>query len=643
MSEGGASGAPSAGGGGMSVADENICKAALEVLMSQTNGKKNYLFLEPVDLKFVPNYPDVVKRPMDLGTIKKNLDGAEGATKTFQSREEFWADVDLVFENAIFFHTPIKENAWIIKLAKQMQKVVEREKKKAEKKAVGGGAGAGIVSGATQKKKRGRPPSRSGADAGGDPPKPAVKLKLSVPKAAAAAPTAAAAAPQQVGAFGGDSSATTTAAKAKPSKPKLKLKLGGSTTGSIGSSSRGKEVPSDVDKAKPAAKVSKPKLKLSISESSGPPPTGKSNAGKGRGPGGGKKIPPPAKGSTMSPAEVAQCSKVLSAIHNRNTQEDIQWFLKPVSDPQLVEDYKSKIRYPSDLGTIATKLDKNQYNNVAEFVLDVRRIFANCLRYNTSVNDSFRPLAKKLAKQTEGILALFLAAPAAPKRVYPRLLYCWKLCLSLLDTLFNMTNPTDGHQTAYFFMHPVSFYLGGALPQDYLAKVQTPMDFGTITSRLFEGEYQDVLEFIEDCRLVVDNCRTYYAGREEGKLFIELADRMDGLMAQQLNALKRYDESAAGKREKEAAVTPLTIPVPSATFLMSVMKEIRDMQYTDKFTKVSAEYFLILLPSWSQWIPTVLSFSASPHISSLLSLSLSFTSFDKIRSRNPPQLSLTFR
>ena len=592
MSEGGASGAPSAAaGGGMSVADQNICKAALEVLMSKTNGKKNYLFLEPVDLQFVPNYPDVVKQPMDLGTIKKNLDGAEGATKTFQSREEFWADVDLVFENAIFFHTPIKENAWIIKLAKQMQKLVEREKKKAEKKAVGGGAGAGIVSGATQKKKRGRPPSRSGADAGGDPPKPAVKLKLSVPKAAAAAPTAAVA-PQQGGA-GGPSAAATTTAKAKPSKPKLKLKLGGSTTGSIGSSSRGKEVPSDVDKAKPAAKVSKPKLKLSISESSGPPPAGKATAGKGRGPGGGKKIPPPAKGSTMSPAEVAQCSKVLSAIHNRNTQEDIQWFLKPVSDPQLVEDYKSKIRYPSDLGTIATKLDKNQYSNVAEFVLDVRRICANCLRYNTSVNDSFRPLAKKLAQQTEGILALFVAAPAAPKRVYPRLLYCWKLCLSLLDTLLNMTNPTDGHQTAYFFMHPVSFYLGGALPQDYLAKVQTPMDFGTITSRLFEGEYQDVSEFIEDCRLVVDNCRTYYAGREEGKLFIELADRMDGLMAQQLNALKRYDESAAGKREKEAAVTPLAIPVPSTAFLMSIMKEIRDMQYTDKFTKVSAEYFLV--------------------------------------------------
>ena len=316
----------------------------------------------------------------------------------------------------------------------------------------------------------------------------------------------------------------------------------------------------------------------------------------------------------MTPAEVAQCSKVLSAIHNRNTQEDIQWFLKPMSDPQLVEDYKSKIRYPSDLGTIATKLDKNQYSNMAEFVLDVRRIFANCLRYNTSVNDSFRPLAKKLAQQTEGILALFVAAPAAPKRVYPRLLYCWKLCLSLLDTLLNMTNPTDGHQTAYFFMHPVSFYLGGALPQDYLAKVQTPMDFGTITSRLFEGEYQDVSEFIEDCRLVVENCRTYYAGREEGKLFIELADRMDGLMAQQLNALKRYDESAAGKREKEAAVPPFSIPVPSSAFLMSIMKEIREMQYTDKFTKVGAKYLLCPSSSWSRCLPMVLRTISPPHV-----------------------------
>lgn len=565
-----------AGLGDMSSADQNICKAALEVLLSPTNGKKNYLFLEPVDPKFVPNYNDVVKRPMDLGTIKKNLDGAEGATTTYRTREEFWADVDIVFENAIFFHTPIKENAWIAKLAKQMQKLVEREKKKAEKKVSGGGggAGAGIVSGATQKKKRGRPPSR---DAASDPPKPAVKLKLSAPKAASAATE-----PSQ-----GEAGAST-AVKAKPSKPKLKLKLGGGgggAAGSVGSSSRGKAVPSDVGKAKPTAKVSKPKLKLSISESTGPAP-----AGKGRGPGG-KKIPPARTSITLTPAELAQCSKALSAIRHRNTHEDIQWFLRPVSDPQLVDDYKSKIRHPSDLGTIATKLDKNQYSNVADFVLDVRRIFANCLRYNTTVNDSFRPLAKKLAEQSEGILALFVAAPTAPKRVYPRLLYCWKLCLSLLDTLLNMTNPNDGQQAAYFFMHPVSFYLGGALPEGYLAKVQTPMDFGTITSRLFEGEYQDVSEFIEDCRLVVDNCRTYYVGREEGKVFLELADRMDGLMAQQLNALKRYNESAAGRREKEAAVPPLFIPAPSAAFLLSIMKEIRSMQYTDRLTKVSAYSF----------------------------------------------------
>ena len=596
-------GAGAAGvGGGMSVADQNICKAALDVLLSPTNGSKNYLFLEPVDPKFVPNYTDVVKRPMDLGTIKKNLDGTEGATTTYRTREEFWADVDIVFENAIFFHTPIKENAWIVKIAKQMQKLVEREKKKAEKKVSGGGggAGAGIVSGATQKKKRGRPPSRGGADAASDPPKPAVKLKLSAPKAASAATE-----PSQ-----GEAGAST-AAKAKPSKPKLKLKLGGgggSAAGSVGSSSRGKEVPSDVGKAKPTAKISKPKLKLSISESTGPAP-----AGKGKGPGG-KKIPP-ARTSTLTPAELAQCSKALSAIRHRNTHEDIQWFLRPVSDPQIVDDYKAKIRYPSDLGTIATKLDKNQYSNVADFVLDVRRIFANCLRYNTTVNDSFRPLAKKLAEQSEGILALFVATPAAPKRVYPRLLYCWKLCLSLLDTLLNMTNPNDGNQTAYFFMHPVSYYLAGALPEGYLAKVQTPMDFGTITSRLFEGEYQDVSEFIEDCRLVVDNCRTYYAGREEGKVFLELADRMDGLMAQQLNALKRYNESAAGKREKEAAVPPLFIPAPSSAFLLSIMKEIRSMQYTDRLTKVSAYSFSREISQCLAKIPpSSIIFSRKPYI-----------------------------
>lgn len=596
--------ASSGGDSTMSLDDLNLCKAALGSLMSKTNAKKNYLFLEPVNLQLLPTYAEVVKRPMDLGTVKKNLEG--GGDAVYRRRGEFWADVDQVFTNACIFHGPIKENEWIVKLAKQMQKIVEREKKKAEKKIAAAGNGAGIVSGATLKKKRGRPPkvkTEDGSAAG--KAKPAVKLKLSAPKAVVSAIEASqnAAAAAGGGGTAGTSSVPApsqakgrgkkeTAVKAKPSKPKISLKLslgdggggGGSSVksaGSAGTSSRGKALPTDIS---PAEKVKtkarnktgpKPKLKLSISESS-------SGSGKARGrpPGSSKTAAPLSSSMTLS--EVAQCSKALSALRRRNPIESTKWFNKPVSDPQIVDDYRAKVPHPMDFGTISSKLEKGEYADVASFVLDVRRVFANCLRYNTTIQDSFRPLARDMLMSAEQILALFVAAPAA----YPRLLYCWKLTLSLLDTLLNMTNPSDGFQTAHYFMHPVSYYVGGAFPPDYLAVIKTPMDFGTITSNLFEGTYQTVPEFVTDCKLVVDNCRTYYAGREDGQLFIELADRLDGLMVQQLNALVRYDSSGTGAREKASPVAPLYVPRPSQDFLMSILTEVREMEYKDKSTKV---------------------------------------------------------
>jgi len=595
--------ASSGGDGTMSLDDLNLCKAALGSLTSKTNAKKNYLFLEPVNLQLLPTYAEVVKRPMDLGTVKKKLEGEGDAV--YRTRDEFWADVDQVFTNACVFHGPIKENEWIVKLAKQMQKIAEREKKKAEKKVASAGKGAGIVSGATLKKKRGRPPkvkTEDGSGAAGKA-KPSVKLKLSAPKAVVSAIEASQNAAAAAADTAGTSSAPApsqakgrgkkeTAVKAKPSKPKISLKLslgdggggGGSSAKSAGSAaSRGKALPTDIS---PAEKVKtkarnkpgpKPKLKLSISESA-------SGSGKARGrpPGSSNKTAAPLS-SGMTLSEVAQCSKALSALRRRNPTESTKWFNKPVSDPQIVDDYRAKVPHPVDFGTISSKLEKGEYADIASFVLDVRRVFANCLRYNTTIQDSFRPLARDMLMSAEQIFARFIATPAA----YPRLLYCWKLTLSLLDTLLNMTNPSDGFQTAHYFLHPVSYYVGGAFPPDYLAVIKTPMDFGTITSNLFEGTYQTVSEFVTDCKLVVDNCRTYYAGREDGLLFIELADRLDGLMVQQLNALVRYDNSGTGAREKASPVAPLYIPRPSQDFLMSILAEVREMEYTSKFTKIA--------------------------------------------------------
>ena len=122
--------APGGPGGALSPLEASVCRAALDSLMGKGNAKKNYLFLEPVDLAHFPTYTDVVERPMDLGTVGKNLEGGGG----YGSMGAFWADVHLVFANAIRFHQPNPEAAWIVKLARDMAKVVERERRKADKK-----------------------------------------------------------------------------------------------------------------------------------------------------------------------------------------------------------------------------------------------------------------------------------------------------------------------------------------------------------------------------------------------------------------------------------------------------------------------------------------------------------------------------
>lgn len=291
----------------------------------------------------------------------------------------------------------------------------------------------------------------------------------------------------------------------------------------------------------------------------------------------------------MTPARKAQCAKVLTGLKRRE-HKAIGWFLQPVSDKAIVQDYRAKIPNPMDVSTMQTKLtDKNDYATIASFVLDLRRIYSNCLRYNTSIKDSLRPVAARGLETVEKLLTVFLAKPESPTQVYPPLLFCWKLCLSALDTLYNLTNPEDGQMTAYYFLYPVSFYCGGQFPPDYLEKITKPMDYGTVTSNLIEGRYSTLAEFEADCKLVLENCITYYGGQPDGKLFTDQASRLKAVLQTQLDGLNRYVKSSKGQtqqREAQMAVATVHLPKPPIPLLLSILEEMKSLKYTDKMTKV---------------------------------------------------------
>ncbi|KAG6819036.1 hypothetical protein H0H93_016066 [Arthromyces matolae] len=77
-------------------------KEVLSKLIVQIKKKDDYaFFLKPVDATQVPGYSDVVKRPMDLGTMTTKVERGK-----YRSLDDFAADLKLVASNAKAFNPP---------------------------------------------------------------------------------------------------------------------------------------------------------------------------------------------------------------------------------------------------------------------------------------------------------------------------------------------------------------------------------------------------------------------------------------------------------------------------------------------------------------------------------------------------------
>ncbi|XP_061888172.1 bromodomain-containing protein 2-like isoform X2 [Entelurus aequoreus] len=58
-------------------------------------------------------------------------------------------------------------------------------------------------------------------------------------------------------------------------------------------------------------------------------------------------------------------------------------FYKPLDAEALgLHDYHNIIKYPMDLSTVKTKMERGEYHDVQRFAADVRLIFSNCYKYN---------------------------------------------------------------------------------------------------------------------------------------------------------------------------------------------------------------------------------------------------------------------
>jgi hypothetical protein len=90
------------------------------------------------------------------------------------------------------------------------------------------------------------------------------------------------------------------------------------------------------------------------------------------------------------------CSSILS---NLKKNRLAQAFLEPVDPIRMgIPHYRNIIDSPMDLGTVAQKLNRRQYPDLASFVKDVNLIFQNCYRFN-GPNSEYSHNAKALEDQ----------------------------------------------------------------------------------------------------------------------------------------------------------------------------------------------------------------------------------------------------
>jgi Bromodomain len=73
-------------------------KAAKRMMNSLWKHNQAWIFYEPVDPKKlnIPDYFDIIKQPMDLGTVKSKLNSNQ-----YLKFQDFLYDANLVFENCI--------------------------------------------------------------------------------------------------------------------------------------------------------------------------------------------------------------------------------------------------------------------------------------------------------------------------------------------------------------------------------------------------------------------------------------------------------------------------------------------------------------------------------------------------------------
>ncbi|XP_070531967.1 bromodomain-containing protein 2-like isoform X4 [Ptychodera flava] len=386
--------------------------------------------VDPVKLG-LPDYFDIIKNPMDLGTIKKRLE-----SNYYHSAKECMSDFNLMFTNCYLYNKPGEdvvlmaqalEKQFLTKVAQMPQEEIEipppskdteMPGKRGKKGKGRGSAVAAAVAQLTANASQAMTPTPQPPP----PPPPSVTAlplptptptpppppppSQPVPMPLAELPSQLSIPdyrPQQV------QSQSTNSVVQPPAQPVSKAKKG---------------VKRKADTTTPTALILPPSHEEPMVALNEPLPTGKPAKIPARRESG-RKIKPPkkdlpdvaqhSKGKKGKLSEqLKYCSGILKELFSKKHSGYAWPFYKPV-DAQLLglHDYHEIIKNPMDLGSVKRKMDTREYNNANEFAADVRSIFTNCYKYNPPDHDVVA-MARKLQDVFEMKFAKMPDEPTPP-------------------------------------------------------------------------------------------------------------------------------------------------------------------------------------------------------------------------------------
>ncbi|ORY97374.1 Bromodomain-containing protein [Syncephalastrum racemosum] len=318
----------------------------------------------------------------------------------------------------------------------------------------------------------------------------------------------------------------------------------------------------------------------------------------------------------MTRDQLKYCAAIMRTLKKHR---DANAFLQPVDVVQLnVPDYFKIIKYPMDLGTIDEKLSQYQYENVRDFISDVRLVFNNCYKFNgpeamismlcQNVESAFEkslrqmppsreqpspppstspePLSVKAGTKRKGRPKREIHPPRSkdypepmtkrpnPRKMDVQMKFCGQVLRELKKSKYRDIN--------FPFLAPVDI-VALNIP-DYPTIVTHPMDISTIERKLIEGEYDSPAAFESDVRLMFNNCYKYNPpmipvhkmGRELEKVFDEKWKLMPELPPPQPVKKNRRIEEESDEESDDYDDNPLIAKMQRDLEKMS--KQLEDMK-----------------------------------------------------------------